>query len=158
MNKEITFLVQGSAHDPYTVKFINRGNGNISAYCNCQAGINGLYCKHRIGIMRGDPKDVIRGKENIVTVREWLDGSDIEAALDNVDECEKLTKVWEAKYKAALKDFEHNHEAYLEKETPNRKTMIEKARLRVIEAIDNKTVSKAALNHSKKMLAKSMLD
>lgn len=150
--KEIVFQVKGSAPKPYTVRFINRGGGNLSAYCDCPAGQNGLYCKHRFSILRGDPKGVIKGKDSIPTVREWAKGSDIERTINLADAAEARMKEAEKIYKQALKEFEHQHEELLERDTPNRRTKIEKARLKVIESLDAKAETKAAYNYSKKKL------
>ena len=51
--EEITFLVQGSAIDPYRVTFTKNKN-NLNAFCTCPAGENGQYCKHRLAILGGD--------------------------------------------------------------------------------------------------------
>ena len=158
MKKEITFLVQGSAAEPYEVRFVNRGNGNLSAYCNCIAGQNGLYCKHRFGILRGDQKGVVKGKKYIPTIQEWATGSDIEKAIILSDKAEIKMKAADKTYKNALKDFEHNHEALLEKDTSNRRTMIENSRIQIINSLDEKAKTKALHNHSKKNIARSMMD
>jgi uncharacterized Zn finger protein len=49
-----SFLVQGSAAEPYKVIFKLRDDKNLSAYCTCQAGQKGTHCKHRINILRGE--------------------------------------------------------------------------------------------------------
>jgi len=82
---EIRFQVQGSADSPYDVTFVNRGNGNLSAYCTCPAGENGQYCKHRFAILNGEIKAIVSGNEHEVSlVVSWLAGSDIESALKDV--------------------------------------------------------------------------
>jgi len=48
----VSFSVQGSAPEPYHVLF-RRNGANLSAYCTCPAGENGMYCKHRIRILQG---------------------------------------------------------------------------------------------------------
>ena len=82
---EVRFHVQGSAAEPYVVTFRDRGNGNLSAYCTCPAGQNGQYCKHRFAILAGETKGIVSGNEGEVSlVVEWLAGSDIEAALEDL--------------------------------------------------------------------------
>ena len=82
---EIRFQVQGSADSPYDVTFVNRGKGNLSAYCTCPAGENGQYCKHRFAILNGEIKAIVSGNEHEVSlVVSWLAGSDIESALKDV--------------------------------------------------------------------------
>ena len=79
---EIIFLVQGSAADPYEVRFVNRGNGNLSAYCTCKAGQKGSYCKHRINILKGETRGIVEGSlDSVEMVVSWLPGTDVETAL-----------------------------------------------------------------------------
>ena len=89
MNK-IDFLVQGSAQDPYQVTFIKRSDTNLSAYCDCPAGINGQYCKHRFNILAGSDSNIVSNNENEVkVVALWLIGSDIETALLKMHEFDR---------------------------------------------------------------------
>ena len=88
---EIRFQVQGSAPSPYDVTFVNRGSGNLSAFCTCPAGENGQSCKHRIAILNGETKGIVSGNEHEVPlVASWLAGSDIESALKEVVAAELL--------------------------------------------------------------------
>ena len=88
--KELQFTVQGSSSAPYEVTFVNHEDGNLSAYCTCPAGENGLYCKHRFGILEGKPKGLVSGSaEDIATVASWMPGSDIEAAMKAVEAAQK---------------------------------------------------------------------
>ena len=61
----ITFMVQGSAVEPYKVTF-KKSDSNLSAYLTCPAGENGMYCKHRFRILSGETKGIVRGNENEV--------------------------------------------------------------------------------------------
>lgn len=89
MKEEITFLVQGSAADPYEVRFVNRGNGNLSAYCTCMAGQKGTFCKHRINILKGETRGIVESNlEDVKTVASWLPDTDIEIAIKNVEKAE----------------------------------------------------------------------
>lgn len=86
----IEFLVQGSAAEPYRVSFFRRDGTNLSAYCTCPAGENGMYCKHRIRILQGLVEAVVSDNSNDVrTVADWLAGTDVETALRNVISLEK---------------------------------------------------------------------
>lgn len=83
-----TFLVQGSAPDPYEVQFFRRGT-NLSAYCTCPAGMVGQYCKHRFAIMGGDTRAVVSGNEHEASdVRSWIPGSDVAVALSALGDAE----------------------------------------------------------------------
>jgi uncharacterized Zn finger protein len=86
--KEIEFLVQGSAPEPYRVTFI-KGQKNFNAYCTCPAGENGQNCKHRFAILAGDVNAVIsKNKDQVASVRLWLSGTDLENALVELAEAE----------------------------------------------------------------------
>lgn len=86
--KEINFLVQGSANHPYNVTFrINADN--LTALCDCPAGQNRMYCKHRFRIMDGLTDGVISGNfDEIEIIKQWLVGSDVEKAIDELKELE----------------------------------------------------------------------
>jgi hypothetical protein len=86
--KEIEFLVQGSAPEPYRVTFIKDKN-NLNAFCTCPAGENGQYCKHRFAILAGDAKAITsKNIDQVATVRGWLPGTDLESALIEFGEAE----------------------------------------------------------------------
>jgi uncharacterized Zn finger protein len=84
------FLVQGSAPEPYRVSFRRRSEKNISAYCTCPAGESGMHCKHRIRILRRIVEGVVsKNTSDVTTVAGWLAGSDIETALQTIEELER---------------------------------------------------------------------
>jgi uncharacterized Zn finger protein len=85
-----TFLVQGSADAPYEVTFV-KNDHNLSAHCTCPAGKNGLFCKHRMNIMHGVADGVVSpNKNDVVLIKTWLSGTDVEAALKEVMDKEEL--------------------------------------------------------------------
>jgi hypothetical protein len=87
--QEISFKVQGSAVEPYDVVFIKRSDSNLSAYCSCQAGENGQYCKHRFNILAGIKKGIVSDNiRDVAVVQSWLPGTDIEKAIFKMQELE----------------------------------------------------------------------
>lgn len=56
--ESITFLVQGSAIEPYKVTF-RKNAENLTALCDCPAGIYGQYFKHRFNILAGSTKGIV---------------------------------------------------------------------------------------------------
>jgi hypothetical protein len=83
--EQVNFAVQGSAELPYTVTFINRGNGNLTATCSCPAGMVGQYCKHRLNILVGDVTAIASpNEEEVHIVYGWFRGSDVEQALNEI--------------------------------------------------------------------------
>lgn len=88
--EELTFLVKGSSKDPYEVIFIKDGD-SLTAICNCPAGTYGNFCKHRIAILDGDAKSISsENADKVPTVVEWLAGTDVETALHELRDVEKL--------------------------------------------------------------------
>ena len=107
----ITFMVQGSAAEPYKVTF-NKNNSNLSAYCTCPAGENGMYCKHRTRILSGETKGIVSGNEGAVaSVVTWLPGTDVEKAIREVElmeqrleEAKKAVTLAKKRLAAAFRD------------------------------------------------------
>lgn len=88
--EEICFLVQGSAKEPYKVTF-KKSDSNLSAYCTCPAGENGQFCKHRFRILDGCGDGIVsNNKDEVMIVKSWLTGTDVEAALNEVAEKERV--------------------------------------------------------------------
>ena len=87
--KEIRFLVKGSSDEPYEVVFrINEKN--LTALCSCPAGLNGLYCKHRLRILQGIKENIVSSNlEDVQIVQNWLPGTDIDSALEELSVAEK---------------------------------------------------------------------
>jgi uncharacterized Zn finger protein len=84
------FLVQGSAVEPYVVSFRRRDAKNISAYCTCPAGESGMSCKHRVRILRGLVEGIVSANAtDVTTIAGWLAGSDVETALQTIEELER---------------------------------------------------------------------
>ena len=101
---ELTFTVQGSAPDPYIVRFIRHEGRNLTATCTCPAGQVGQYCKHRFAILSGDAAGVIGdNREDVNTVKAWLSGSDVELALQALDEAERGLDLAKKRVSAAKK-------------------------------------------------------
>ena len=88
--QEIAFLVQGSAAEPYEVRFVKRSETNLSAYCTCPAGENGKHCKHRSEILTGSTDGIVSGnQDDVQTVCAWMVGTDVESALMEMLQLEK---------------------------------------------------------------------
>lgn len=101
--KEMIFLVQGSAREPYKVTF-RKNNNYLSAYCTCPAGDNGQYCKHRFNILGGLSVGIVSGNESDVSVvASWLPGTDVEAAMNAVMDAEENCELAKRALSAAKK-------------------------------------------------------
>jgi len=62
---KLTFLIQGSAKKPYEVSFWRNGR-NLTTSCTCEAGKNGMSCKHRFALMDADVTNLVSGNINDV--------------------------------------------------------------------------------------------
>lgn len=103
--EEIHFLVQGSADEPYKVTFQKKGT-NLSAYCTCPAGENGQYCKHRIIILEGSNEGIISSnKDEVMIIKSWLRGTDVEAALMSLIDAQKQCEKAKIELSAAKKQL-----------------------------------------------------
>lgn len=98
---ERSFFVQGSADEPYKVTFRKNGD-NLSANCNCPAGVNGQYCKHRFRILGGFTDGIVSGNEtDVEVVKSWLLGTDVETALNLFMDAEDKFEIAKRKLSAA---------------------------------------------------------
>jgi hypothetical protein len=88
MTETITFAVQGSSPEPYCVTF-QRDQSELRAFCSCQAGQNGIYCKHRIGLLRGVVDGLVGGNiDELILLANWLPDSQLGFALRQFDAAE----------------------------------------------------------------------
>lgn len=88
--EEITFQVQGSAAEPYSVVFVRLSQDKLSAFCSCPAGQNGQYCKHRFAILDGIQEGIVSANlADLKVIQTWLPGTDVEKALFKMRELER---------------------------------------------------------------------
>ncbi|WP_295430706.1 SWIM zinc finger family protein [uncultured Thiodictyon sp.] len=94
----VSFLVAGSAEEPYEVIFRNE-NGKVNVFCTCPAGENGLHCKHRLAIIEGSASAVVSANlDELEVVRTWLNGSDLEMACSEFRDAEKSFEEAKARF------------------------------------------------------------
>lgn len=87
--EQTTLKVKGSAAEPYELTFIKDG-ASLTALCTCPAGEFGNVCKHRTNILDGKTKGIVSGGEaEVAKITEWLKGSDVEIALNELRAAEK---------------------------------------------------------------------
>ena len=86
---ELSFQVKGSSAEPYEVTFIKDGD-SLTALCSCPAGQYGNFCKHRISILDGDSGAIVSDNiDRVSTIIDWLQGTDVAAALSEFRETER---------------------------------------------------------------------
>ena len=79
-SERIEFYVQGSAAEPYRISFW-RAEDNVKSSCTCQAGKNGLACKHRLNLLDGDVTNLVSSNpDSFQKLQRMLEGSDVGAA------------------------------------------------------------------------------
>ena len=89
-SERIEFLVQGSAAEPYRVSFWRVGD-NVKSSCTCQAGKNGLACKHRLSLLDGDVTNLVSSiPDSFKNLQRMLEGSDVGVALHALDSVSPL--------------------------------------------------------------------
>jgi len=99
----IKFLVQGSAPEPYVVAFSKKEN-NLTCLCNCPAGKHGMYCKHRFRILAGSSEGIVSDNASEVEiVKTWVNGTDVETALNELHQAETNLEKMKKKVSALKK-------------------------------------------------------
>jgi hypothetical protein len=77
---KLTFLIQGSAKEPYEVSFWRNGR-NLTTSCTCEAGKNGMSCKHRFALMDADVTNLVSGNiEDVGRLQEMIMDTDVAEA------------------------------------------------------------------------------
>ncbi len=100
---ELKFLVKGSAPEPYEVTFIKDGE-SLTALCSCPAGQHGNFCKHRISILDGKPVGIASDNAgDAPKIVDWLQGTDVAAALAELRATEKMPAFSKEELAAAKK-------------------------------------------------------
>lgn len=106
MDGELHFLVQGSTAAPFNVRFRRSGN-HLYATCTCNAGLLGKLCKHRLGLMKGDPTGILGGNaDQVHGILDLFKGTSGEGAAQELLEAEghlnKAQALFTAKKEAFL--------------------------------------------------------
>lgn len=79
------FQVQGSKGDLYEIEAGSQEVGKVWLSCTCQAGVTGMYCKHRFALLNGDVSALVSQNEaDVVALARMVAGSDIESAIADV--------------------------------------------------------------------------
>ena len=76
--EKIVFTVLGSTGNHFAVSF-EKDDKSVHAFCDCEAGKNGISCKHRVSLMNGEFSKIVSGnKQQLQAVKEMLRGSELE--------------------------------------------------------------------------------
>jgi uncharacterized Zn finger protein len=86
---KIIFTVLGSSGDHYRVTFEKAGQ-NVHAFCTCEAGKNGIYCKHRIWLMNGEfDKLISKNDSDLQALKDMMRGTVLERCYIDLVEAEE---------------------------------------------------------------------
>ena len=103
----IIFEVQGSAKEPYSVKFQQLA-GRIAASCTCPAGVFQDLCKHRVMILNGITKDIVSDNAAAVAqIQQWIVGTEVAAALAEMTSIEAQIDQLKKQLKEVKKTVAH---------------------------------------------------
>ena len=103
--ERLQFVVEGSQGDEYRVIF-NRIGDKLNAYCNCQAGLNGQYCKHRLDLMDGEIGNLLSlNNEDVERLRDLMAGTKLEVAYRQFIAANQLCEAAKQRLAAARKEL-----------------------------------------------------
>lgn len=97
------FLVKSkSSGKEYSVEVAETKDGPVIT-CDCPAGENGQYCKHRFALIAGDDREVIEADAPVSEIAKLLAGSRLEAALAAMQRQDAIVKKAQAGLRAIKK-------------------------------------------------------
>lgn len=96
MKQALQFSIMGEDDETYIVS-IERNEvdlGNLTALCSCDSAQSGDLCHHRFAVLEGDTLDLVSENiDDLVTLRTWIKGSDIEVAMQNLSKAKTEMKL-----------------------------------------------------------------
>ena len=93
--KTLSFQVQGSAQEPYSIVFKRIGH-IVLMTCTCPTGEKQEQCKHRVNLALGDATNLVVGEPDLDKLPALLKGSDIDLLISEFTEGgEKLPEAGE---------------------------------------------------------------
>ncbi|WP_156916885.1 BRCT domain-containing protein [Leisingera aquimarina] len=97
------FLIESrSSENMYNVTVTQESNGPALT-CTCPAAAMGSYCKHRLAIIDGDGRDVVRATHDVKTVPALISGTPLEEAITRMRQQEQALKDAQAELKRIKK-------------------------------------------------------
>lgn len=87
MKQALRFSVMGADDNIYEVSIERDANelGNLQAYCACGHAQEGEICTHRFEILEGATANIVsENLDDVHKLREWIRGSDIEVAMQEL--------------------------------------------------------------------------
>jgi hypothetical protein len=108
VDTKITFKVTSSSGEPYNIQFKFSDN-QFTVFCNCQAGIFGKLCKHKIGLLDGDPSLLLDkiDQEKLELVHDLVNKSKYREIISSYNILKKETEEAQKKEKRLKEQIEH---------------------------------------------------
>ena len=104
--EQIKFVVESSSSDEHYEIVFSKSSEKLTVSCECEAAAHHRHCKHRLGLLAGDPVGMVSDNEDdLDRVQEWLKGTPLEVAyhvLLRAIESEKQAKKELATAKRAI--------------------------------------------------------
>jgi hypothetical protein len=103
MPKELVYLVKGSEPDPYVVKV---SFPPLQISCTCQAGENGLPCRHRKMILGGMDPGIVKGdKAALAEIAALADASGVSGLMESYEAAKAGKKAADDKADKAFRKY-----------------------------------------------------
>lgn len=108
----VTIKVKGSGKEPYTLRLEHEG-ATLRAYCDCQAGSHGMWCKHRRWIFDGKDSKVVEGAEHVPTVAQWYQEINLRVIMEAAEEIKRSAAAAESSFDARSEELREAIESAL---------------------------------------------
>jgi hypothetical protein len=133
---KISVKAKSSSGEPYDVT-VQYEDGFLTARCTCKAGIMGMVCKHRLGILRGDKSmlAVPSQAENLAKITQWAEQTGFSSLLQQLDTAEVEVAHAELELKKLKKRIEENMTRGLKRSDDYRDNLMTQPALAVLDHI-----------------------
>ncbi len=87
MKETLRFSIVGDDDETYEVSIERDANdmGNLQASCSCGTAQEGGFCLHRFAVLEGETDAMVSSNlDHVRALRDWIKGSDIEVAMQNL--------------------------------------------------------------------------
>ena len=97
----------GSSDAIYTLQVIC-DDGNVTMYCDCNAGAYGKLCKHKLAIIANSKTDMAgqEQEKNFKLAQAWINGSALQSMLAEISAAESEVQSAQTKAKKLKKALE----------------------------------------------------
>lgn len=102
--ERLDFRVKSSSGNGEYLVVAWRAGTRLRLTCNCDAGLSGMHCKHRVDLINGSVKMLAStNAPDVETLISWAKGTPVEAAVAEVANSERDLEVAKRKLATAKK-------------------------------------------------------